>query len=96
MKHIILIWAGLISTAVACSFAVAEDWTQFRGPNSDGVSTDDDRLPMEWSTTRNVLWKAEIPGWGWACPVVVGNKVITATVVNDADGTAPQAGLYLG
>ena len=31
---------------------------------------------MEWSETKNLKWKFELPGPGLSCPIVVGNKVI--------------------
>ncbi len=56
------------------------DWTQFRGPNSDGkapeVST-----PLIWSETENVVWKKTIPGLGWSSPVVVDGTVYLTTAV---------------
>lgn len=71
-------------------------WPQFRGPNADGVATDNPRLPLKWSLTENVKWFADVPGFGWSCPVVVGNKVFLTTVVGDDENTLPNKGLYLG
>lgn len=72
------------------------NWPRFRGPNADGVAPDDPRLPSTWSRTENVKWVADVPGWGWSCPVVWGDRVFVTTVVSDAENTAPQKGLYLG
>jgi len=52
----------------------ASDWPQFRGPNATGVS-DEKPLPTEWSKTKGIAWKAELPGRGASSPVVVGNRV---------------------
>ncbi len=73
-----------------------DNWTRFRGSNADGVAKDDKRLPMTWSKTENVKWVADIPGWGWSCPVVWGDMVFVTTVVSDAENIAPKKGLYLG
>ncbi len=73
-----------------------DNWSQFRGPNADGVATDDPRLPDKWSKTENVKWVIDVPGRGWSCPVVLGDKVFLTSVVSDGDDTAPKAGLYLG
>ncbi len=54
----------------------AGDWSRFRGPNGAGVSLDDKAPPVEWSETKNMKWKFELPGPGLSCPIVVGNKVI--------------------
>ena len=56
--------------------ASAGDWLRFRGPNGAGVSLDDKAPPVEWSETKNMKWKFELPGPGLSCPIVVGNKVI--------------------
>ncbi len=73
-----------------------DHWPRFRGPNADGVAKDDSRLPSNWSTTENVAWVADVPGWGWSCPVVWGDKVFLTTVVSDEESTVPKKGLYLG
>ncbi len=80
------------------SSIAAENWPRFRGPNGDGVAQNDDRLPEVWSQTENVAWVADVPGWGWANPVVWGDKVFLSTVVGDseAENELPKKGLYLG
>jgi outer membrane protein assembly factor BamB len=37
--------------------------------------------PTEWSETRNVRWKVEIPGRGSASPIVWGDRVYVTTAV---------------
>jgi outer membrane protein assembly factor BamB len=54
--------------------APAADWPQFRGPHSSGVSTETG-LPLEWSASRNVVWKAPLPGPGSSSPIVFGDHV---------------------
>lgn len=72
------------------------NWPRFRGPNADGVAADDARLPVTWSKTDNVKWVADVPGWGWSCPVVWGEQVFLTTVVSDVENATPKKGLYLG
>lgn len=72
------------------------NWPRFRGPTAMGVAEDDPRLPDRWSRTDNVVWQAEVPGWGWSCPVVWGNKVFLTTVVGEEEYEKPRKGLYLG
>src|SRR5262245_4939191 len=43
-------------------------WPQWRGPEATGVARHADP-PLEWSETKNVRWKKEIPGRGSASPV---------------------------
>jgi len=37
----------------------AENWPQFRGPDGTGHS-DARGLPLQWSETRNLVWKTAI------------------------------------
>ncbi len=54
--------------------ALAGDWPQFRGPSGAAVSPEKG-LPVKWSTTENVRWKAELPGRGVSSPVIAGGRV---------------------
>ena len=76
----------LVLTAGA---AGAEDWPQFRGPTGQGHSAERG-LPLEWSETRNVLWKARVPGAGWSSPVVAGGRV-WVTASSEVPGASPRA-----
>ncbi|QDT13192.1 PQQ-binding-like beta-propeller repeat protein [Stieleria marina] len=74
-----------------------KDSPRFRGVGGRGVSPDDVRLPDVWSQTQNVAWSIDVPGYGWASPVVWGDKVFVATVVAERDDILkPSKGLYLG
>ncbi len=57
----------------------AENWTQFRGTNVDGVASS--VCPTSWSDTENVRWKVEIAGEGWSQPITWGEKVFVTTAV---------------
>jgi len=58
----------------------SSNWPQWRGPESQGVS-DEKNLPTEWSDTKNVLWKTELPGKGFSQPIIWGDKVfLTADI----------------
>jgi outer membrane protein assembly factor BamB len=52
----------------------ASDWPQFRGPGGSAVS-DEKGLPVKWSTTENVRWKADLPGRGVSSPVIAGGRI---------------------
>ena len=53
-------------------------WSSFRGPSGMGVSASKG-LPLNWSLTENVAWKAEMPGPGASSPIVFGDRIyITA------------------
>jgi len=52
----------------------AENWPQFRGPDGTGHS-DARGLPLQWSETRNVVWKTAIHDRGWSSPVIYGKQI---------------------
>src|SRR5262245_53555119 len=64
----------------------AEDWPQFRGPGGEGHSLEKG-LPLEWSESRNILWKTPVAGRGWSSPVVAGGRVWLTTSI-EKQGTA--------
>jgi outer membrane protein assembly factor BamB len=71
-------------------------WPQWRGPHATGVSSTANP-PLEWSETKNVKWKVEIPGRGSSSPIVWGDRVFVLTAVpvgvqGDAQH-APRGGL---
>jgi outer membrane protein assembly factor BamB len=55
-------------------------WPQWRGPYATGVSRTADP-PVEWSETKNIRWKREIPGRGSASPVVWGDRLFLLSAV---------------
>ena len=57
-----------------CSCSLLADWPQFRGPDGQGHSDAKD-IPLQWSETKNIVWKTAIPGKGWSSPVISGNQV---------------------
>lgn len=56
----------------------AGDWPWWRGYTRDGVARDQ-KVPLEWSKDKNVLWEAAVPGRGHGSPIVVGERVFLAT-----------------
>ncbi|HKY04146.1 MAG TPA: PQQ-binding-like beta-propeller repeat protein [Blastocatellia bacterium] len=52
----------------------ADNWPQWRGPRSQGVSTET-RLPVTWSSTESVRWKTALPGPGHSSPITWGNRI---------------------
>ncbi len=55
------------------------DWPWWRGPTRDGIAEPGQQPPLEWSETKNVIWKANVPGRGHASPTVVGNRIFLPT-----------------
>jgi hypothetical protein len=60
--------------ALGTSTVLGADWRQFRGPDGLGV-TAEKGLPLEWSATKNLIWKTKLPGRGASSPITVGNRV---------------------
>jgi outer membrane protein assembly factor BamB len=69
--------------------ASAAHWPQWRGPSANGVAAGD--APLEWSDTKNVAWKVEIPGRGFSTPVVWGDTLFLTTAVPTGKSAAPAA-----
>lgn len=85
MRLFIATIASALLLAVALSnFSRGADWTQFRGPGGSGL-TEETALPTTWSETENVKWTVDVPGMGWASPIVVDGRVIIATAVSDGE-----------
>lgn len=69
-----LLCAGLLSS----SNGRGDDWSQFRGPNASGVSTESDPLPSEFSFQQHVRWSLPLAD-GVASPIVShGRAFVTA------------------
>ncbi len=56
-------------------------WTQFRGPNGSGVGADTG-YPVEFSASKNVVWKTAVPN-APSSPVVVGGRVFLTASQGD-------------
>jgi len=62
--------------------AAAEgQWTRFRGPNGSGVDSGSG-YPVEFSPTRNLVWKSAIP-YGQSSPIVAGGRVFLTSSEGD-------------
>jgi outer membrane protein assembly factor BamB len=74
----------LLLIAGASTLVQAEDWPQFRGPTGQGHATERG-LPLEWSESKNILWKTPVPGLGWSSPAVAGGRAWVTTVVESKE-----------
>src|SRR5882672_11978606 len=73
-------WGFLAVSLAAPALATDLNWPQFRGPAGQGVVRETG-LPLEWSDTKNVLWKTELPGRGHSSPIVWGNRIFLTTAI---------------
>ena len=74
--------ASLCLIAALASPVMAGNWPNWRGPDQNGVATGSG-FPTEWSETKNVAWKIELPGKGSSTPVVWGEQIF---LTSGADG----------
>jgi outer membrane protein assembly factor BamB len=78
LPHLVLGTAiGVCLLGVA---SLAADWPNWRGPNASGVAPDR-TLPVKWSATDNVEWKAPIAGAGVSTPIVSGDRVYVTSQI---------------
>ena len=90
---------ALLIVLIACALRIHgasgvnnNDWPQFRGPTGQGHSTETG-LPIEWSESRNIVWKTPMPGRGWSSPVVADGRIWLTTATKDK-GTSLRALAY--
>jgi outer membrane protein assembly factor BamB len=75
----------------ASTVSAAENWPQWRGPGSQGISTEA-ALATEWSPTRNIAWKTELPA-GHSSPIIWGDRIfLTSAVEGDVVSGAKAVG----
>ena len=69
-----------------------DDWPQWRGLSSNGVSSEAD-LPAKWSVDSNIVWKVELEGLGGSSPIVKDDRVFVTSQTGSASvrkGSHPQ------
>ena len=85
--------------ALALSFATTtllpaagNDWPRFLGPTGAAMVAES-KVPLTWSDTENLRWKATLPGPGASSPIVMGEKVFVTCWTGYGDkpgvGTPP-------
>jgi len=86
----LVVWTG------AADNEAERYWPQWRGPHGTGTAQYADP-PVDWSETKNVKWKVEIPGRGAASPVIWGNRLYLLTAVpvgvTPAEAHRPRGGV---
>ncbi|MCA9242651.1 MAG: PQQ-binding-like beta-propeller repeat protein [Phycisphaerales bacterium] len=67
----------LAITSVTAALAEPPNWPQWRGPTLNGVA--EGSPPIHWSEKENVIWRADLPAWAAATPIVWGERVFVVT-----------------
>lgn len=76
----IVLASGISSADAQDKAAFSSNWPEWRGLYNTGA-VQGGNTPVEFSETKNVKWKIEIPGKGHATPIVWGNQIILQTAV---------------
>jgi outer membrane protein assembly factor BamB len=76
--------AAFVMVLTIGTAAFAEDWPQWRGPNSTGLSKSKKPLPVEFSPTDHVRWSVEL-GEGVCSPTIVAGRVFSTAILGDED-----------
>lgn len=97
MKQQLLVLMSLVLTQIAANPAVAQQWHQFRGPGSRGISGNN-QLPISWDyeSREGIHWEVETEGRGWSSPIITSGKIYYTTVVNEGQTEDARKGLYFG
>ncbi|MEQ8787547.1 MAG: PQQ-binding-like beta-propeller repeat protein [Pirellulaceae bacterium] len=77
----LLLWMAIL---LALPVVVhGQDWTQFRGPTGQGVSSVKS-VPLKWGEdSDNLTWKTPIEGLGWSSPSVQGDRIWLTTAADE-------------
>ncbi len=59
--------------------SILADWPQWRGPEMNGTAPKARNLPVTWTETENVLWRAKLPSWSAATPIVWRDTVFVTS-----------------
>jgi len=87
MKPLVVSYVTLAVAAVA---AQAANWAQWRSPTGNGVA-EPGAYPVTFSATKNVQWKARLPGKGSSTPIVWGDRIFITCGIGK--GRAGQDGV---
>jgi len=64
--------------------ACAQNWTQWRGPDDNGVAAPGN-YPVKFSAENDLLWKAPLPGKGGSTPIVWKDRIVITSGVGEGD-----------
>lgn len=82
MKPFAVLRASLL-LFVSASCCLADNWGSWRGPTSNGISTEKN-VPVQWSKEKNVAWRAELPGPAGSTPVVWDDQIFLTSVEGES------------
>lgn len=68
------------------------DWPHWRGPGASGIAPDA-ALPLRWSASEGIAWRAPIAGLGVSTPIVSGGRVYVTSQIGSGvrrEGNHPR------
>jgi outer membrane protein assembly factor BamB len=71
--------ASVMLLALGATLSAGENWPQWRGPGSQGISSEA-ALPTEWSSVKNIVWKTALPA-GHSSPIVWENRIFLTAAI---------------
>jgi len=72
----------LLVAAATAVVAYRRRLVSIRGPGGSGVSSETG-LPAEWSASKGVAWKSQLPGFGASSPWVFGQPRLRHVAIRD-------------
>ncbi len=78
---------AILALVITCGTAAllrAEQWPNWRGPSSNGVSLET-HLPVRWSKTENVTWRLALPALSAATAIIKAGPVFELLAENDVE-----------
>jgi outer membrane protein assembly factor BamB len=83
VKESVAMRKSVLSTILIASFSIAYagNWPGWRGPGALGIS-EEKGIPVKWDMSKDIKWKAEVPGLGHSSPIVWGTRVFVTTAVS--------------
>ena len=75
--------------------SAATQWPMWRGPDGTGI-VESGNPPLEWSETKNIKWKAALPGVGLSTPIVWKDRIILLTAIPVGTDEGKARGAFYG
>ena len=72
-----------IILAIFAQITTGANWSNWRGPNTNGTALPGE-YPTSWSP-ESAIWKVEVPGRGFSCPIVWENRIFITSGADEQD-----------
>lgn len=81
-RHLVVF--ALSACLATASWCRADQWPNWRGPSSNGISAEKN-VPLEWGTTKNIAWKLPMPGPAGSTPIVWDDQIFVTSPNDDGE-----------